>query len=110
MQERGHIKGNVLEAAMQKYFGRRAGERSRDEDEVETLLPRATDELHIGEGNEFAGQSGDKRGAYVGTLSGEGVGSEERHGVHKAQLGRGGDIGQEQGKDRKRRRVSRTMG
>ena len=103
VQEGGKVDRSVLEEAVQKHFGRRATKRSRDE-EVETMLRRATDGLHIGEGNGVR-PSGDKRGG-----DGSGAGTGAGHGVDEPQLAGGGDGGQEHGKERKRRRVSRTRG
>ena len=98
VQEEGQVDGNVLEEAVQKYFGRRASKRSRDEEEMETMLSRA----NIGEGNGDAGPSGDRRGRDGQSGAGTGTG----HGVDEAQLAGSGDGGQ----GRKRRRVSRTRG
>ena len=104
VQEDGQVDRSVLEEAVEKMFGRRASKRPRDDDkeEVETMLRRATDGLHIGE---VAGSSRDMRGGDGGGQGG--VGTEAGH---VTQLAGGGDGGQEQGKERKRRRVSRKRG
>ena len=101
VQEGGQVDGRVLEEVVQKRFGRKASKRSRDDEEVETMLRRATIE-------EVAGPSGDKRRGDGGGQGGAGTGA--GHCVDENQLTGGGDGGQEQGKERKRRRVSRTRG
>ena len=101
VQEGGQVDGRVLEEVVQKRFGRKASKRSRDDEEVETMLRRATIE-------EVAGPSGDKRRGDGGGQGGSGTGA--GHVVDENQLTEGGDGGQEQGKERKRRRVSRTRG
>merc|ERR1719239_1070910 len=109
VQDGGHVNRSVLEEARQRHFGRRGSKRSREEEEVETML-RATDGLQIGDRGEIAGPSGDNSGD-IGGLSGAPADTGARHGEeNETQLGGGGNGGgqQEQGRERKRRRVSRT--
>ena len=111
VQEGGQVDRSVLEDVRQRHFGRRASKRSREEEEVETML-RATDGLQIGDRGEVAGPSGDNSGD-IGGLSGAPADTGARHGEeNETQLGGGGNGGgqQEQGRERKRRRVSRTRG
>jgi hypothetical protein len=104
VQEDGQVDRGVLEEAVEKMFARRASKRPRydDKEEVETMLRRATDRLHIGE---VAGPSRDMRGG-----DGGGQGGVETEAGHVAQLAGGGDGGQDQRRERKRRRVSRKRG
>ena len=111
VQEGGQVDRRVLEDVRQRHFGRRASKRSREEEEVETML-RATDGLQIGDRGESAGPSGDNSGD-IGGLSGAPADTGARQGgENETQLGGGGNGGgqQEQGRERKRRRVSRTRG
>ena len=71
------------------------------------MLRQATDGLNIGERNGVAGPGGDRRDGDGGGQSGAGTGA-GHHGVDDTQLAGGGDGGWEQGKETKRRRISRT--
>ena len=109
LQQSGYINRSALEETLQKFFEKRARKRSRDEEEVETMV-RAAHELHIGEMNEVevAGANGDKRGEDFGGRNGEeGVKVDVEE---ELQHDGGGDDGLQQRKERKRRRVSRTRG
>merc|ERR1719234_316582 len=88
VQEGGHVNRSVLEEARQKHFGRRASKRSREEEEVETML-RATDGLKLEEGGDaaIAGPSGDNSGG-TGVVSGAPADTGARHGGEvETQLG-----------------------
>ena len=95
IEEEGSVNGSALEKAKQKYFGRRASKRSRDEEEIENMS-RAADELHIGDQ------------VVQGAGDGEGRGGDGGQGG-RGHPGAAGDA-EGQGHGRKRRKVSRARG
>ena len=95
IEEEGSVNGSALEKAKQKYFGRRASKRSRDEEEIENMS-RAADELHIGDQVLLGGGDGEGR---------DGDGGQGGRG----HPGAAGDA-EGQGHGRKRRKVSRARG
>ena len=103
IKDEGSVNGSALEQAKQKYFGKRASKRSRDDEVIENMS-RAADELHIGDQVAQGGGDGEGRGG-DGGQGDRGLDSEENVGLP----GAAGDAGG-QGPGRKRRRVSRATG
>ena len=95
IKDEGSVNGSALEQAKQKYFGKRASKRSRDDEVIENMS-RAADELHIGDQVVQRGDDGEGRGGD----SGQGG---------RGHPGAAGDAGG-QGPGRKRRKVSRARG
>ena len=109
IKDEGSVNGSALEQAKQKYFGKRASKRSRDDEVIENMS-RAADELHIGDQIAQGGGDGEGRGGDggQGCQGDREMKSEESVGL-PGHAGAAGDAGG-QGPGRKRRRVSRARG
>ena len=109
IKDEGSVNGSALEQAKQKYFGKRASKRSRDDEVIENMS-RAADELHIGDQVAQGGGDGEGRGGDggQGCQGDRDLKSEESVGL-PGHAGAAGDAGG-QGPGRKRRKVSRARG